>query len=326
MAFIPAKCTQCGANIVVDSTHEAGICKFCGTPFITEKAINNYNTTVIQNNNFDGAIINVQSGNLENLIGMARNAIRAGNYAEAFDYANKILEIDYRNSEGWLIKGISVGWMSTPENLRLHECITYYNNALEYSANRDRTFNISANEYVRLSLAIIQKATDSFIESISETTYNTLNDTVNTVLKYAPNNNNNLKKQIAINIRNSVVDPFLSEANLYKITDDLSEYGRFAGEFIVKGKIVISVLQLSANLYEDAYIYATMARVTQEMALTLSYIGSKSLSYSISVKLVSCLSSDIRNGKKEFQNKIMMYHKKAKELDPNYVIPSTIKI
>ena len=43
MAMIPAKCTNCGANIQVDKTKEAGICESCGTAFITEKAINNYN-------------------------------------------------------------------------------------------------------------------------------------------------------------------------------------------------------------------------------------------------------------------------------------------
>ena len=41
MALVPAKCTQCGANIEIDNTHEAGVCKYCGTPFITEKAITN---------------------------------------------------------------------------------------------------------------------------------------------------------------------------------------------------------------------------------------------------------------------------------------------
>lgn len=40
----PAICTQCGANIEVDASREAGVCKFCGTAFITEKAINNYIT------------------------------------------------------------------------------------------------------------------------------------------------------------------------------------------------------------------------------------------------------------------------------------------
>lgn len=51
MGFIPAKCTQCGANIEVDESKEAGICKYCGTAFVTEKAINNYNTYITNNIN-----------------------------------------------------------------------------------------------------------------------------------------------------------------------------------------------------------------------------------------------------------------------------------
>lgn len=57
MGFREAKCTQCGAAIKVDESKEAGICEYCGTPFITEKVINNYNTTV--NHNYDGAIVNI---------------------------------------------------------------------------------------------------------------------------------------------------------------------------------------------------------------------------------------------------------------------------
>ena len=55
MPFVPAICTQCGAPIVVDDTKDAGICNHCGTAFITEKAIYNYNyvnnTTNITNTN-----------------------------------------------------------------------------------------------------------------------------------------------------------------------------------------------------------------------------------------------------------------------------------
>ena len=50
--LVAAKCTQCGANIQVDSTHEAGICPNCGTAFITEKAVNNYNTSYITNSSY----------------------------------------------------------------------------------------------------------------------------------------------------------------------------------------------------------------------------------------------------------------------------------
>lgn len=40
--LVPAICTQCGAQLEVDPKAEAAVCKYCKTPFIVEKAINNY--------------------------------------------------------------------------------------------------------------------------------------------------------------------------------------------------------------------------------------------------------------------------------------------
>ena len=42
MPLVPAKCTQCGASLQVDNSLDAAVCQFCNTPFIVEKAINNY--------------------------------------------------------------------------------------------------------------------------------------------------------------------------------------------------------------------------------------------------------------------------------------------
>lgn len=69
MGFIAARCTQCGAEIEVDDTKEAGICKYCGTPFITEKVINNYNTYITNNeiHNYAGATIVTTPDNPEYL-------------------------------------------------------------------------------------------------------------------------------------------------------------------------------------------------------------------------------------------------------------------
>jgi len=90
MPLVPAICTQCGAQIEVDNTHEAGICKHCGTAFITEKAINNYNTHIT--NNFAGATVHMhEESELERLITAADTFKRLGdnksaakNYEEAF--------------------------------------------------------------------------------------------------------------------------------------------------------------------------------------------------------------------------------------------------
>jgi predicted RNA-binding Zn-ribbon protein involved in translation (DUF1610 family) len=44
MPLVAAKCTSCDSNLAVDAAKDAAICEYCGTAFITEKAINNYNT------------------------------------------------------------------------------------------------------------------------------------------------------------------------------------------------------------------------------------------------------------------------------------------
>lgn len=55
MPLVPAICTQCGAQIEVDDMKEAGICRYCGTAFITEKAISNYSIT----NNISAQTVNI---------------------------------------------------------------------------------------------------------------------------------------------------------------------------------------------------------------------------------------------------------------------------
>ena len=55
MPLVDAKCTNCGATLKVDNTNEAAICEHCGSAFIIEKAINNYNVT----NNINAEVVNI---------------------------------------------------------------------------------------------------------------------------------------------------------------------------------------------------------------------------------------------------------------------------
>lgn len=102
MALVPAKCTQCGGNIEVDDTHEAGICKFCGTPFVTEKAINNYNTYIT--NNFNGANITLVNADVNNIIALAKSKFDESSFSKALEYCDKALEIDVEKPVIWEIK------------------------------------------------------------------------------------------------------------------------------------------------------------------------------------------------------------------------------
>jgi hypothetical protein len=60
MPLVAAKCTQCGANLEIDDSLEAAVCKFCNSAFIVEKAINNYNTYNQNTYNFENAQLFIQ--------------------------------------------------------------------------------------------------------------------------------------------------------------------------------------------------------------------------------------------------------------------------
>ena len=70
MPLVHAKCTNCGANLEVDSSKHAAICQYWGSAFIVEKAINNYNIT--NHNNINAEVVNIYGGNSADFV------IRAG--------------------------------------------------------------------------------------------------------------------------------------------------------------------------------------------------------------------------------------------------------
>lgn len=103
MPLVPAICTQCGAQIEVDNTHEAGICKHCGTAFITEKAINKYTTYITNHNNFAGANINMNIvSELEQLVSAAEGFQRLGEFSKAIKTYETITEKYPQDPRGWI--------------------------------------------------------------------------------------------------------------------------------------------------------------------------------------------------------------------------------
>ena len=61
--IMPAICTQCGAQIEVDSSLDAAVCQHCGTAFIVEKAIKHYNIKYANIEHIDTININ-NTGNV----------------------------------------------------------------------------------------------------------------------------------------------------------------------------------------------------------------------------------------------------------------------
>ncbi len=101
MALVAAICTQCGANIEVDATREAGICKYCGTAFITEKAINNYNT--INNYNIANANITISGIDIAGKLSAAEKLANNGLLTEARQMLGQITQECPEDYRAWFL-------------------------------------------------------------------------------------------------------------------------------------------------------------------------------------------------------------------------------
>lgn len=126
MPFVEAKCTNCGANLQVDNSKEAGICNHCGTAFITEKVINNYYSVT----NISANTVNITEGSLENYFILAKNAQETSNNKEAILYYNKVLQINPNHYESLYGKAICSFYSSTMGNINSQELIFYTKKAL----------------------------------------------------------------------------------------------------------------------------------------------------------------------------------------------------
>lgn len=97
--LVPAKCTNCASPLEVDSEQQAAICPYCGSAYIIDEAINNYNLTLSGNLTVNGAVINVNGVSTDNLLERAREYAYEGEFDEALDYFNQVLDADVTSTK-----------------------------------------------------------------------------------------------------------------------------------------------------------------------------------------------------------------------------------
>lgn len=163
MRMIPAKCTNCGANIQVDETKEAGICEACGTAFITEKAIHNYNIT----NNFtiENANITVSGVDVESRITAAKKLINSGLVAEGRQMLHKITVECPEDYRAWFL----IAKYAYQYNDVWFDDDTYYHKAMALADENGQ--NIITEHYKKMRSAIVESSKDviDFCENVDIT-------------------------------------------------------------------------------------------------------------------------------------------------------------
>ena len=101
MPFVEAKCTNCGAVLPVDNARDAWVCGYCGTPFVVEKAIQQFNIT----NNITAETVNVVANTeidpkarASQLMEQAMSFLGLNERSNFVKIANQALELDPLNS------------------------------------------------------------------------------------------------------------------------------------------------------------------------------------------------------------------------------------
>lgn len=135
MPLVAAKCTQCGAELQVDNQMEAAICQHCGTPFIVEKAITNYNTYVTQN--FAGANVTVVGASVDTILERAYMFLEDKKWTEAKDYADKALDVDPKCSEAYVAIFMAQNCYSTIKEISNSESSPAFNSNFEKALKYD---------------------------------------------------------------------------------------------------------------------------------------------------------------------------------------------
>jgi hypothetical protein len=127
-------CELCGSN---DFTKD-------GDLFVCDHCRTKYSSVEAQRMMFEGSVevtgtVRVDRANeTGNLVTLATTALKNSNPGEAYDYANRALEIDAENPQAWLIKGKAAGWSSTIKNFRVPEMLGAFRRAEELTSPDER--------------------------------------------------------------------------------------------------------------------------------------------------------------------------------------------
>ncbi len=102
MAFVQAKCENCGAILTVDSNLKAAICDHCGTPYVVQDSINYYNS-VTQVEHLHADIVNISDEkSAKGRLNAAEAFMKLGKYEEAEKEYKTVTSLTPQEYVGWL--------------------------------------------------------------------------------------------------------------------------------------------------------------------------------------------------------------------------------
>jgi hypothetical protein len=138
-------CDVCGSNDLVKHD-ELFCCSHCGAKYSPEAV----------KQMVAGVVVIDRTNEIDNLLALAHAALDAANPSEAYDYANRALEIDAQNADAWVAKGRAAGWSSTLKHFRVTEMLSAFSTAVDLggSERQEALRRECADQMNRVAVAV----------------------------------------------------------------------------------------------------------------------------------------------------------------------------
>ena len=117
---------------------------------------------------------------IQNYFILAQSAYDSKNFADAENYANRVIEIDPANCDAWLLKGNCAGWQTTTPQFRLLESINCWNTCIQNSPENEKEdylFTVRTN-CIEVAIAYAMRQIQGYKTNPSEEAFNVIRDTV----------------------------------------------------------------------------------------------------------------------------------------------------
>lgn len=99
MPFVKAQCMNCGASLEVDNSKDAAICPACGTPYVVEKAIQQFNINSVSAIHTD--VLNIVDESAQREIEAAEAYLRLKDYQTAETKFKSLTETLPQEARTW---------------------------------------------------------------------------------------------------------------------------------------------------------------------------------------------------------------------------------
>lgn len=135
MELTTAKCPECGAELKIPEGKDIITCDYCGANVIVKDLIGTGN-------------------NIDNFRSLANSALQGGSFQEAYDYYNKVLELNDTDPDAWLGKALCAGSLSGLSDIRFDEMLVLIDNAVNYTA-QDEQDNMKKKAAVEINRIVM---------------------------------------------------------------------------------------------------------------------------------------------------------------------------